>query len=164
VSPVEKGFRPSVRTTLLVAVGGVVAGLLLFALVLWLVGRGDEVDGFEVRLGDDQFGDVQAERTAERIADEGPIIFGDPAKGERPIYLQHLGELDEQGWYAFDAIAPGCDRSLLWKTEDEIFVDPCTDEEFLADGTGLPAYPAEVNEDGQVIVDLNAAFRTPTTS
>jgi hypothetical protein len=162
VSPVEKGFRPGARAALLVAVGGVLAGVLLFAFVLWLVERGDEVEGFDIRLGDDTFEDVSAERTAERITEDGPIIFGDPAKGERPIYLQHLDDDPETGWVAFDAIAPGCDESLTWDAKEEVFVDPCTDETFSADGESLASYPAEVSG-GKVIVDLNAAFRTTTT-
>jgi hypothetical protein len=163
MSPVEKGFRPGARSALLVAIGGVLAGLLLFAFVLWLVERGDEVEGFDIRLGDDMFEDVEAERTAERIAEDGPIIFGDPAKGERPIYLQHIGDEPDEGWVAFDAIAPGCDESLTWDAEEEVFVDPCTDETYPPDGEGLTTYPAEV-EDGKVIVDLNASFRTTTTN
>jgi hypothetical protein len=162
MSPVEQGPKINARAAIVVGIAGVIGGIGLFVLVSFLSGRGDVV---EVRLGDETFQDLDADRISEEIDDRGPILFPDLLGGSRTIYLQHLGDDPAEEWYAFDAFQPGAGPECLlrWESSEAVFVDPCDGTSFPADGKGLPQYPATVT-DGRVSVDLNAAFRTTTTS
>jgi hypothetical protein len=120
----------------------------------------------DIRLGDDRFPVGRTERLARRIAvDRRPFLFSDVSgRGDRDIYLQHLGETPEVGWLAFAARAPGQDDRdcfLDWDVAAQELVDPCTDERFPADGSGLTRYPVEV-DDGQLYVDLRPSASTTT--
>jgi hypothetical protein len=161
VSPVEQGPKVTTRSALIVGIAGVVVGLGLFGLVSCLANEGDVV---EVRLGDDTFDAGDVDRIAAEVDDRGPILYPDLVGGARSIFVNHVEQDPEEGWVAFDAVAPGADDDcvLEWRPDDSIFVDPCDGAEFPADGEGLPQYPAEV-DDGHVVIDLNAAFRTTTT-
>lgn len=136
---------------------GIVAVLALFVVAIPSLTEEGKV---QVQLGDDRFPAGPAESRADAIDRDGPILFSDVAGGQRDIYLQHLGDDPLEGWLAFDARRPGQPRTctLVWVADAGVFVDPCDDVEVPADGTGLAPYPAEV-DDGQVIVDLNAAQR-----
>jgi hypothetical protein len=163
--PVARGPRVDARSALVVGASGVVVALVILAIVLWLSSR----DDIQVRLGDDRFQDVDAESGAEEIAERGPILFPDPANRGRDILLQHLGDDPEQGWLAFDARPLGEGRAcfLLWDADARELLDngKCTRPYRLPeDGTGLPQYPATVNNDGKVVVDLNAADRESDTT
>jgi hypothetical protein len=153
------------RSALVVGASGVVVALVILGIMLWLSGR----DDIQVRLGDDRFQDVDAESGAEEIAARGPILFPDPANRGRDILLQHLGADPEQGWLAFDARPLGEGRAcfLRWDEGTRVLVDngECTRAyTFPEDGEGLTQYPATVNDDGKVVVDLNAADRESTTT
>jgi hypothetical protein len=163
--PVARGPRVDARSALVVGVSGVVVALLILGMVLWLSSR----DDIRVRLGDDRFQDYDADSGAAEIAERGPILFPDPANRGRDIYLQHLGTDPEQGWLAFDArpLGEGRDCFLQWEPTSRTFVDngECSRTySFPEDGEGLPQYPATVNDDGKVVVDLNAAERGTTTT
>ena len=112
----------------------------------------------DVRLGDDEFEVGEAATLAARIeADGAPLLFQDLlVGGSRDIYVNHVGDDAEIGWVAFDARAPGSARecTLEWDGAREVFVDPCTDDEFPADGGDLPHYPIRVTDEGALIVDL----------
>lgn len=118
----------------------------------------------DLRLGDERFNAGRVERVADRIAtDRRPFLYPDVSGtgSGRDIYVHHVGETPEVGWLAFSARAPGQDDrgcSLVWDLSAQELVDPCTEERFPADGSGLTRYPVEV-EDGQLFVDL----RTTTT-
>ena len=128
--------------------GGVAAGALIFVLVLNLT-RSRSVE----QSSDARFRVGSAERLAPDVARDGPLLFQDLRSGSRDIYVQHVGGKD---WRAFDAHAPGAPRRcvLTWRQQDRLFVDPCDGRTFPADGTGLTAYPTEVDEDGRIFVDL----------
>ena len=163
--PVARGTKVDRRSVLLVGASGVVVAFVLLGIMLWLSSR----DDIQVRLGDDRFQDYDAESGADEIAQRGPILFPDPANRGRDIYLQHLGDDREQGWLAFDArpLGEGRDCFLTWDQGARELVDngECTKRyRFPEDGEGLPQYPASVNDDGKVVVDLNAADRGTTTT
>jgi hypothetical protein len=163
--PVARGPRVDARSALIVGASGVVVALVILGMVLWLSSR----DDIQVRLGDDRFQDYDAQSAAAEIRDRGPILFPDPANRGRDILLQHLGDDHEQGWFAFDARPLGEDRAcfLRWEAETRTFVDngKCSRSfTFPEDGEGLPQYPATVDDDGKVVVDLNAADRATTTT
>jgi hypothetical protein len=145
------------RTRLLVAasIGGVVATAILVGYVVKVASSRPD----EVNLGDERFVLGRADRFADRIADDGPILFKDPltSKPGREVYVQHLGADEEEGWIAIDAYPPG-NRSLAcllrWDAKARSFVDPCSDATFPEDGNGLRTYPVDVDDRSAVIVDL----------
>jgi hypothetical protein len=162
--PVARRRRVDARSALVVGASGVIVVLVLGAMVVYLAGR----DDIQVRLGDDRFQDINAESVARKIAEDGPIIYQDLAGGSRDIYVQHLGDDPEQGWLAFDVRPAGEARecALTWQVDEQQFVDngACSAAfTFPPDGTGLAQYPATVNDDGKVVIDLNAADRPTTT-
>jgi hypothetical protein len=154
-----------------VAAGGVIVAIGVAAALAVLANRGT----VDVRLGSETFAEQDAEDAAERVAEEGPILYADTAGGDRDIVLQHLGDDPEDGWIALAARPPGVSRecTIQWDPEDQVFrlLDSseevggdCDGREFPADGEGLPTYPVTVDADGNLDVDLNAADRTTSTS
>ena len=139
---------PRARTLILTGLGGVVAGVLLFLLVLSATGprSTEQSEKARFRVG-------PAERLARTVDREGPLLFQDLLNRSRDIYVNHLG--DGQ-WRAFEAHAPGAPRrcTLTWRPERRDFVDPCDGRTFPADGSGLTQYPATVDDDGVLLVDL----------
>ena len=152
--PVARGTRPDLRSVVMIGLAAVVTALGLVLGVLLLTRSGAEVD---IRLGDQDFREMDADRISAEIADRGPILFGDVASGEQDIILQHLGGDSESGWLAFEARRPGQARDcyFLWRSDSRDFVNSCDSEDFLdAAGTGLTHYDVTV-VDGDVRVDIN---------
>jgi hypothetical protein len=140
------------RRSVVIGVGAVVAAVVTFGGLALLSGSG-QVDP---RLGDDVFEVGQVERLAANVERDGPIAIPDASpRRARDIYLQHLGEADDEGWLAFAAQTPGAERHCLlqWLAEDRRFADPCSDKRYPADGEGLTSYPTTV-EEGILSVDL----------
>ncbi|MCC5951747.1 MAG: hypothetical protein JJU45_06580 [Acidimicrobiia bacterium] len=133
-------------------VAGIAAVLTLFVLA---IPRLTEDGRIEARLGEPVFSVGSAEGRAEAIAADGPILFPDPAGGQREIFVQHLGSTPDDGWHVFDARRPGQGRecTLVWDDDAAQFDDPCDDATVPADGEGLRQYGVYV-EEGEVIVDL----------
>lgn len=142
----------------LIAVVAVVAGLGMGWLVLQLASSGQA----DVRVGDDEFNAGYTEGLARQIADgDGqPLVFNDASGGSRDIYVQHLGDSQNQGWSAFEVRVPGTDDCLaVWDADTGGFRSSCDDAvTFPADGEGLTQYPVEVTADERLVVDL----RTPS--
>jgi len=142
----------------LTGIAGVLGGILVFVIVANLVGTGaDKPDSAAATF------DVgSAEARARTIAAGGPILFQDLLGRSRDIYVQHLGGDD---WRAFEAHSPGAPRRcfLEWRASSRELVDACDGRTFPADGTGLLAYPARVDERKHVVVDLRQPVATPTT-
>ena len=94
-----------------------------------------------------------------RLARRVPFLLPDASPNRaRDVYVQHLGDDEEEGWLVFSALAPGqTDREcfLRWDERRESFRDPCEGTEFPADGTGLTQFPSDVSDDGTLTVDLN---------
>ena len=159
MSPVQQ-TRLTPRTIVIMAVSAVIiaGGLLVFVLVsLPRLTSSGEV---QVQLGSDTFDVGFASVQAAAIAADGPVLYSDVAGGQRDIYLQHLGDDDISGWVAFDARRPGSGRecTVRWDGQAHTFTDPCTDETYPADGTGLTPVLVEVRgEDGaeRLVIDLN---------
>ena len=170
MSPVARSQGHTGRA-LAVAAAGVVVAIGVAAALALLANRGT----VDVRLGSETFAEQDAEDAAERVAQDGPILYADTAGGDRDIVLQHLGDDPEEDWIALAARPPGVSRecTIQWDPEDWLFrlLDPsgqvssdCDGREFPADGEGLPTYPVTVDSDGNLDVDLNAADRTTSTS
>ncbi|HYZ99332.1 MAG TPA: hypothetical protein VE575_11315 [Acidimicrobiales bacterium] len=170
MSPVARSQGHTGRA-LLVAGAGVVLALGIAFGMAALANRGT----VDVRLGSETFAEQDAEEAAERVAEDGPILYADTAGGERDIVLQHLGDDPEEGWVALAARPPGVPRecTIQWDADDQMFqlLDPdgdvsgqCDGREFPADGEGLPSFPVTVRSDGRLDVDLNAADRATSTT
>ena len=144
--------RPPARGRALVitALFGVLCAALIVVLVLQLA-RSPEV---KVQLGDEVF---EAGRAKDLVDDveQHPLLF-QALVGDRDIYLQHTGNDAGTGWLAFEAYAPGAPRrcQLRWERSVRMFRDPCDDKTYPADGTGLRRYPATVNPQDRVVIDL----------
>lgn len=169
MSPVARSQGHTGRA-LAVAAAGVAVAIGVAAALALLANRGT----VDVRLGSETFAEQDAEDAAERVAQDGPILYADTAGGDRDIVLQHLGDDPEEDWIALAARPPGVSRecTIQWDPEDRLFrlLDPsgevsgdCDGREFPADGEGLPTYPVTVDSDGNLDVDLNAADRTTST-
>lgn len=152
--PVEqRDPRQTVKAvTLGVAAVGAAVGFLL--LVLWFTDRG----AVEIALGDDTFEAGRTDVIAEEIRENGPIQYADLIGGSQNIILQHLGDDDSTGWYAFDLIRPGQpdECQLVWIDAAQVFRDSCDDTEIPATGLGQPSYPVEI-EDGRISIDFRSA-------
>jgi hypothetical protein len=169
VSPVARSQAHAGRA-LLVAAAGVVLVMGVAIGVAILASRGD----VEVRLGDETFTDQDASNLAEKIAEDGPVLYADAASGDRDIVVQHLGPDEETGWFALAARPAGVPRNctIQWQADSETFElldehgersGECDGRSFPADGEGLPSYPVTVTN-GKLDIDINAADRTDTTT
>ena len=152
--PVEqRDPRQTIKAvTLGVAAVGAAVGFLL--LVLWFTDRG----AVEIALGDDVFEAGRTDIIAEEIRENGPIKYADLIGGRQNIILQHIGDDDDTGWYAFDLIRPGQpdECQLNWVEEIKKFRDSCDESvEIPGTGFGQPTYPIEI-EDGRITINFRA--------
>jgi hypothetical protein len=140
------------------ALGGVLAGVLIFLVVLALAGprSAKQAEKATFRVG-------PAKRLGPEVDRNGPLLFQDLLNRSRDIYVQHLVGND---WRAFEAHAQGEPRTcvLRWRAADRRFVDPCSPQTFPADGTGLTAYATRVDKSNVVVVDLDQPIPPPTTA
>ncbi|MFA9565634.1 MAG: hypothetical protein ACERLM_13130 [Acidimicrobiales bacterium] len=145
-------MNPGLRAVVIAAVG-VIGGM---ALVFLVASSGsDDESGLQFQLGDDEFKAGVASLQAEEIVENGPITYPDPADFDQPIWVQHLGEDPERGWYAFDAVVNG-DCIVNWEADQQEFVD-CNGVSYLADGTGLRQFTVRI-EGGELRIDLSTEF------
>lgn len=159
--PVAKGPSITPRSALIVGASAVVAAIILGAFVMWVARSNDRV---EVRLGDEAFEDLDAERISAEIADRGPIFFPDLVGDELPIWLVHIGDDPETGWLALEARLPDRPDCLVeWDPQTGRFVPACDDDRtFAVTGEGLASLPVIV-DDGKVTVDINRILETTTS-
>ncbi|HEX2274798.1 MAG TPA: hypothetical protein VHG90_13065 [Acidimicrobiales bacterium] len=131
------------------AAGGVLAGVLLFVVVLNVMGS----RGSGNLAGPDLFLVGKATPLAQTVAEKGPLLFPDPLGRGRDVYVNHLGGGD---WRTFEVRPRGAPSRCVvrWRTERRLFVDDCTGREYPADGAGLVTYPTRVDDEGRVVVDL----------
>lgn len=158
--PVARGPQINARSAVLVGMTGVVIALILGGMVIWVANSGDTVT---IQIGDTEFDAGAVGRMSEEIDARGPVLYADAgSRGDRDLYLQHIGEDPQAGWLAFSARRVGDPRdcSVIWDPERETF-DLTSSSDFVCDdvsfdqlGCGLERFPAEVI-DGNVIVFLN---------
>jgi hypothetical protein len=149
------------RRATIIGVVGVITGSLLIIIVLFAnnLGGGDDVStkssraSFDVGIAKDRADNIRRDQT--------PLLFQDPVQFERPIFVQHLGDDPATGWTAFDAADGSC--VLTWHRESQDFTD-CNGKRFPADGTGRHHYPATVDDNGHLVVDLSLDATTTTTT
>lgn len=173
--PVE---RRDSRQQVVAVLIGVVVVVVVVAAAWGLIALASGGDGpVKVQLGDDVFDAGQAQRIADQIAQDGPILYSDVSgRGQiRPIVVNHFGDDPKAQWVAFTAIAPGADAGcfVAWNAQEELFEERRTDEEtgtvtdevcrsirYAANGDAgegapeLEQYPWRIDKEGNLIVDL----------
>lgn len=138
------------------------ATVLGIVAMIWLftqVGNEGSDATVQVSLGDEVFLAGNVERLADDIENlEIPLLFSDVAGGDRDIYLQHIGDDDQTGWYAFGVrpLAAPRDCFVEWQSDDETFVDNCDGTIYPASGDGLPAYDIDIDTDGFLTIDFRS--------
>ena len=139
-----------------VAAGGVLAGLLVFFGVMQVLESGDARSERTER-----FDLGKADELAGTVARRGPLLLPDPLGRGRDVWVQHLGGSD---WRTFDAHPPGAPSRCVveWDAARRVFLDRCSGREHPPDGAGLVSFPTAVNEDGRVVIDLRSPV-PPTT-
>lgn len=151
--PVEQRDPRQTVKAVTLGVAAVVAAVGFLLLVLWFTDRG----AVEIALGDDTFEAGRIDVIAEEIRENGPIKYADLNGGSQNIILQHLGDDDGAGWYAFDLIRPGQpnDCQLDWVEAAQEFRDSCDGTPVPPTGFGQPTYPVDI-EDGRLSIDFRA--------
>lgn len=151
------------------------AGVLLILLVAYGISVLDNRGNVEVKLGDETFAGLKADKMAAEIADRGPFLVADASPGgDRDIVLQHLGDDVDKGWVAIIARPPGVPRncSIQWQQDAGLFrlldddrqvSDDCDGREYPADGGDLETFPVTV-EGNELDIDINAANRSSSTT
>ena len=130
----------------MLGVVGVALGVGLLLGISVLASRGS----IDVNLGDTEFNAGRVDSIADAIERDGPAFYRDAAGGSKDIWLQHLGDDDQTGWYAVAArVSKDC--TVTW--DGVGFVD-CEAEEYPPDGAGLTRYVVRVDDD-RLFVDLN---------
>lgn len=150
----ERGGRQLLMLAAATALG-VVAMVWLFT----QVGNEGSDANLQVSVGDDVFLAGNVERLADDIENLGiPLLLSDVAGGDRDIYVQHIGDDDQTGWYAFGVrpLAAPRDCFVEWQ-ENETFVDNCDGTVYPASGDGLPAYDLDIDADGFLTIDFRSA-------
>ena len=152
--PVSSGPRITpLRAVIYTIISIALAVGLVFAVVS-LAGS----DRIEVKLGDDDFNAGDAENLAAEIADRGPVPWAPLSRG-RSIWINHIGSNPKEGWFAFDVRSPGAtgDCVVDWDADRRLFADTCDSAlVYSATGEGLTQFGVWVDDDGDLIVDVNA--------
>lgn len=155
--PIERRSSSAQIRSILVAV----VTLLFVVLLGYAVFRAATGQTSSVTQGadDGRWNTGAAESKAEAIDDGGPILIPDPAGAQRlPIFISHVGDDIERGWYAFEARPPDADDDcfLEWDRAAEVFrgVDGCDDQTYPPTGDGLRRFGATVSKDGDLIIDF----------
>jgi len=148
-------FSPAV---LLVTVGGLIVGVLLFVAVMSSISSGKA----RSVVGTNLYVLGSAKSLGPSVDRQGPLLLSDPLGSKRSIYVQHVGGND---WRTVDTSAPGSGPGCLvvWQAAEHAFVDRCTHQAYPRDGTGLTSFPTRVDDDGKVLIDLHSA-QAPTTT
>ena len=163
MSPVDQSRNHVGRAAAVALVGIFVLVVGLGLTTLALKGR----NSTDLDLGDQTFQGGRTSRLAANIAEDGPIFYGDVSgRKDRDMILQHLGDDEEKGWYAFLAspLDKPRDCTWTWQPDEELFRARC-DEDLTApaDGAGLTQFKVTIS-DGRIDVDLNEQAGSTTTT
>jgi len=143
---------------LLVTVGGLVVGVLLFVAVMSSISSGKA----RSPVGTNLYVLGSAKSLGASVDRQGPLLLSDPLGSKRSIYVQHLGGND---WRTVATNAPGGSSGCLvvWRATERAFVDGCSHQAYPADGAGLTSFPTKVDDNGKVLIDLHSP-QAPTTT
>ena len=152
--PVSSGPRITPLRAVVYSVISIALGVGLVFAVVPLAGS----NRIEVKLGDDDFNAGGAEDLAAEISERGPVPWAPLSRG-RSIWINHIGDDPGKGWFAFDVQSPGADEDCVvdWDAAQRLFADTCDPTlVYSATGDGLTQFGVWVDDDGDLIVDVNA--------
>lgn len=151
--PVAKGPSLSSRGALFAGLAAVGVAALIVLGVLFASNSGGNV---ELKIGDSDFRNINANRLANEIRDNGPVPFSDLVGTNRAVWVNHSGDSSDTGWVAFFARVPEAPDCIVeWNPDDQVFFDTCNDANtYPANGDGLETVPTRV-EEGNLIIDIN---------
>jgi hypothetical protein len=178
--PVE---RRSGRQQVTSVVFALVAIALAIGLAWGMLSLASGGDGpVRIQLGDDEFDAGQAARLSRQIQEDGPALFSDVSgRGQiQPIFVNHFGDDPEIRWVAFPAVAPGAAEGcfLSWNDELEVFEERrppegagrddvgelCSNLTFPPNGEGLEQFGWQVDDEGNLIIDVRGDEDETTTT
>jgi len=146
------------RRAIVIGLAAVVAAVGLFFLVVTVSSTRNEI-----HFGSDKFSPGSADTVAERIAkDRRPDCYNDVTTGDRPVCVWHTGDDPEDGWVAVVAQVEGC--PIQWDLDAQDYVDECTDRHYPPTGDGLVQLPVNVDDEGNLIVEINPDATSTTAS
>jgi hypothetical protein len=159
--PVAQSQGHAGKALAIAAVAIVLIGVVAVFVAL-AASRGD----VDIKLGDERFNAGQTDRQAREIDDGGglPILYPDLVGKDRHIYVQHIGEDEDEGWIAFGAFDPDDPTCIvaLDRGAKTLYNECDESETYPLDGEGLRQYPVSV-DDGRIYVDVNE-LTTSTTA
>ena len=140
--------------------------IVLIAAVTVFVALAASRGDVQVNLGDERFNAGQTDRLSKAIDEGGglPFLYQDLVGNDRHLFVQHLGDEQDEGWVAFGAFDPDDPTcAVLIDREEKILVNECDQSvTYPLSGEGLRQYPTTV-EDGRIFVDVNE-LSTSTTA
>ena len=140
--------------------------IVLIAVVTVFVALAASRGDVEVNLGDAQFNAGQTDRLSKAIDEGGglPFLYQDLVGNDRHLFVQHLGDEQDEGWVAFGAFDPDDPTcAVLIDREAKVLVNECDESvTYPLSGEGLRQYPTTV-ENGRIIIDVNE-LTTSTTA
>lgn len=178
--PVERRSGTKQVTSVVFGIIAVVIAVGLAWGMLRLASGGD--GPVRIQLGDDEFRVGNAVRQARQIAEDGPAVYSDVSgRGQvQPIVVNHFGDDAAIRWVAFPAVAPGASEGcyLAWNDDLEVFEqrrapegagkgdvgELCSDVTYPPNGEGLEQFGWEVDEEGNLIIDVRGDDTTTTTA
>ena len=139
--------------------------IVLIAAVTVFVALAASRGDVEINLGDARFNAGQTDRLSKAIEDGGglPFLYQDLVGNDRHLFVQHLGDDQDDGWVAFGAFDPDDPTcAVLIDREEKVLVNECDKTvTYPLDGKGLRQYPVSV-EDGRIYVDVNERSTSTT--
>mgnify|MGYP003455090097 FL=1 len=177
--PVERRSGTKQVTSI---VFGIVAVLIAVGIAWGLLALASGGTGpVRIQLGDDEFDAGQAVRLSRQIQQDGPTLFSDVSgRGQlQPIVVNHFGDDPEIRWVAFPAVAPGASEGcfLTSNSDEEVFEERrppegggkddlgeiCSNVTYPPNGEGLEQYGWQVDDEGNLIIDVRGDDGTTTT-
>lgn len=151
--PVAKGPSVSSRSALFAGLAAVGVAALIVIGVIIASNSGNSV---ELKIGDSDFRNINANGLANEIRENGPVPFSDLVGSNRAVWVNHMGNSSDDGWVAFFARVPESPECIVeWNPDIEMFFDTCDDTNtYPPTGEGLETVPTRV-ESGNLIVDIN---------
>lgn len=153
--PVAQGGRAPARQALILGLGAVAAALAVLFIVTQM-GRLTNPSNSPSQFGDAVLSPGKAEAIAAEIADTGPTILPDATGGAKDLWLHHLGDDPNEGWYAFAArpLEAPLECATSWQPETKTFVDTCDGTVYPETGEGLRQYLISVTDEGDLTINL----------
>jgi len=153
--PVAQGGRAPARQAIILGLGAAAAALAVVFIVTQM-GRLISPSSSPSQFGDAVVSPGKAETLAEIVVENGPLLLPDATGGSKDIWLHHIGEDPNEGWYAF-AVRPlkaQLECFADWQPDSQTFVDTCDETTYPETGDGLRQYLVSITDEGDLTINL----------